>query len=148
MTTPALLYSSRHGHTRRVVAAVAARLTVPVAVIDVAAAPESRSWAAHDPLVFFCPTYGDEELEPSMEAFLLRHGDGLAGSAFAVCELGNYYGYDDFSFGALHIVRRLLLARGGREVCPPLSLDSLPRLDEAQLESWTGVLDAGLARNG
>ena len=132
----AILYTSRHGRTRQVVATVAERLSPPPKVINLTEPATARPWAEHDRFQIFCPTYGDEELEPSMEECLVRHGDDLAGCDFAVCELGNYYGYDDFSFGALHILRRHLLTRGGRELCSPLSLDSLPRLDWPQLDRW------------
>ena len=38
-----------------------------------------------------------------MEALLLRSGD-MKGSKICLVELGNYYGYDDFEFGALAIM--------------------------------------------
>jgi hypothetical protein len=35
-----------------------------------------------------------------MERFLVRQHVDLSGKYYAICELGNYYGYDDFEFGA------------------------------------------------
>lgn len=135
-----VLYSTRHGRTRKVVSRASERLGLPHRVFDVAAPTPPLEPDAS--LIFITPTYGDEELEDHMEDFVCARDD-LAHKRFAICELGNYYGYD-FAFGAMPILRRHLLASGGREICEPLSLDSFPRLDWPHLDRWVDRLRESL----
>ena len=140
----AILYASSHGRTRKVVSEAVAQLSVRPDVFDVKDVTDPEFLKSYDVLLLFCPTYGDEELQPDMESFLQRFDLDLSGRRFAVCELGNYYGYDDFSFGAGRIIRETLLGRGAEEFCEPLSLDSMPRLNREHLLSWIRLLDEKL----
>lgn len=131
-----LLFSSRFGRTRKVVRAALPLLAVKPDVVEITPQLDSDVLLRYDILLLFTPTYGDEELHGVMEDFLRRIDTKLTGLRFAICELGNYGGYDDFSFGALRIVRQRLLERDATELGSHLSLESMPRLDEDQLARW------------
>ena len=138
----AILYGSSHGKTRKVVQRVVESLIFAPDVFDVKA---GRSWDLlldYDLFLFFCPTYGDEELQSDVEDFLRFCNIDMTKRWFAVCELGNYYGYENFSFGVLNIIRETLFEWGGLELCEPLSLDSLPRTHWGHLDEWVNVLNA------
>ena len=139
----ALLYSSQHGKTRKVVAQVVKELWIAPEVFDVANGVDHATLAACDLLLFFTPTYGDEELHEDMENFLANFNVNLSTRCFVICELGNYYGYD-FAFGAMPILRRRLLELNGTELCTPLSLDSLPKLNWAHLTRWIDHVNQAL----
>jgi len=137
----AILYASTHGRTRRAVAEAVQHLRLKADVFNVAETAPSAV-ADYPLLLVFCPTYGDEELQDDMEDFLANFHLDLSGRFFAICELGSYYGYDDFSFGAMRIIRKKLLDLGGRELCEPLSLDSFPRTNWIHLLDWVDYLNA------
>jgi hypothetical protein len=132
----ALLYGSSHGCTRKVVERSVPRFVVKPDVFNVKDTPVADELVRYDILLFFAPTYGDEELQPDMEQFIGRFTVNLEGKHFVICELGNYYGYDDFSFGAMRILRWHLIGLNGMELCSPLSLDSMPRVNWPHLYRW------------
>lgn len=99
--------------------------------------------AAYARFVFLTPTAGNEELPEPIERLFDMKGLDFTGREYAVCELGNYYGYDLYEYGAGKTVRRLLGERGGREFHPMLSLDTLPRTDWERFETWCSSLSAG-----
>ena len=105
----AIVYGSTHGKTTKVVRETAAHLNRPLDLFNVRDVLSAAELVEYDLLLFFAPTYGDEELQSDMEAFLLRCELNLSGKHFAICELGSYYGYEDFAFGALRILREHLL---------------------------------------
>lgn len=141
----ALIYSTQHGRTRRVVNEVLKQLAVHPVVFELPANTSNLKLLDYDVLMFFAPTYGDEELEAVMEDYFQDLQCDLAGRRFVICELGNYYGYDDFSFGGLHIMRRRLLELNGQEFAPHLSLDSFPRLNWDHVRDWVLVLNRCLS---
>lgn len=140
----ALLYGSSHGRTRKVVNESLERLAIKPDVFDVKECPNTQQISDHELLIFFSPTYGDEELQPDMEDFLRYFSLDLSGKQFVICELGNYYGYEDFSFGAMPILRRRLLELGALEFCTPLSLDTMPRVSWEQLHRWIEYVNSCL----
>jgi flavodoxin len=140
----AILYASSHGRTRKVLGEVLQHLAIRPDVFDVKEGLKPPQLADYDLLVFLCPTYGDEELQDDMENFLDDFTLDLAGKQFAICELGNYYGYDDFSFGAMRIIRRRLIELRGTELCEPLSLDSFPKTAWGHLLDWVKHLNKTL----
>lgn len=95
----ALLYGSSHGRTRKAVNESLERLTIKPDVFDVKDLTSTEQFSVYDILMFFCPTYGDEELQPDMEKFITDFSLDMSGKQFVICELGNYYGYEDFSLG-------------------------------------------------
>jgi flavodoxin len=94
-----------------------------------------------DIILFICPTYGDEELHPAMENFLISITEK---KSYVICELGNYYGYDDFSFGAKKIIESHLKQLGWSEFFPSLSLDSMPSIDWKTFNIWKDKLENAL----
>jgi flavodoxin len=98
-----------------------------------------------DLLIILCPTYGDEELPLEMEDYLL--GIQIINlKFFAICELGNYYGYEDFTFGAGIIIKKYFEKLGFSEFHPMLSLDSIPKIDWNIFDKWKGDLYEGIYR--
>jgi len=143
----AILYASSHGRTKKVLAEVVGHLLIRPDLFDVKEGVDQQRLAEYDLLAFFSPTYGDEELQQDMEDFLERFTLDLTGKQFVICELGNYYGYDDFSFGPMRIIRQRLIELHGTELCEPLSLDSFPRTAWAQLLHWVEHLNGRLKRH-
>jgi len=143
----ALLYGSSHGRTRKAVAESVELLMIKPDVFDVKDLTSTEQFSIYDILMFFSPTYGDEELQPDMEKFIMDFSLDMSGKQFVICELGNYYGYEDFSFGAMPIIRRRLLELGGRELCSPLSLDAMPRVEWNQLKRWIEYVNGNLNNN-
>lgn len=92
-----------------------------------------------DLLIILCPTYGDEELPLEMEDYLFKMKI-VKMKCFAICELGNYYGYDDFTFGAGIILKKYFENLGFKEFFPMLSLDSIPRIDWDNFYKWKSDL--------
>ena len=141
----ALLFSSQHGRTRKAVQEALPHLAPAPEVFDVKESPPAEKIQSCDVLLVFSPTYGDEELQQDMEDFLRGFSANLAGRRFALCELGNYGGYDDFSFGAAHILRRRLRELGATELCSALSLDAMPRIQWEHLHQWAAFVSRHLA---
>lgn len=139
-----LLYGSTNGRTRKTVNTAVQRLALKPDVVNVKEPPSTEQISAYDLLLIFCPTYGDEELQTDMEDFIKDFSLDLTGKRFVICELGNYYGYEDFSLGAMPILRRRLLGLGAQELCSPLSLDSFPRLEESHLHRWIDYVNGHL----
>ena len=47
---------------------------------------DSKRLVEYDLLAFFCPTYGDEELQDDFETFLIRFDLDLTGKHFVICK--------------------------------------------------------------
>lgn len=142
-----VVYSSQHGRTEKVVVDSVPYLMPKPDVLSVKdASPEML--VGYDVMLFFAPTYGDAELHGGMENFLRSTDVNLSGRRFAICELGNYGGYDDFVFGALTVLRRRLLELGAAELGTHLSLDALPRLNPEHLHRWLAHVNDLVARHG
>lgn len=137
----AIIFASTNGRTRRVVRDVTQQLAHETELFDAGAGVSLERLRGHAVWVFFAPTYGDEELQPALEEFVYGLTEPLDGRRFAVCEFGNYYGYDDMSFGAARIIRERLLRLRATELCEPASIDSFPQLDRGTLQRWTVLLD-------
>ena len=118
-----VIFASKHGHSKKVAETF-------INCYNVNELPDLDA----DLFIFICPTYGDEELPLEMEDFL--EGLVLKNKEFTVCELGNYYGYDDFEFGASKIIKDYLKNLGWKEFFPSLSLDSLPSIDWEVFYKW------------
>lgn len=134
----AIVYGSltRSGNT--FVAAERLQKTLPEA--DLVHVEDFGDPSAYSVLVFLTPTAGNEELAEPFERFFDREDVDLSHARYALCELGNYYGYDLFEYGAAKILRRLVEARGGKEFFPTLSLDTLPLIDWDLFDHWTTAL--------
>ena len=136
-----LVFGSTGGNTRTVAHRIQSFLKFPIDVVDVASVKDVDVFLNYDFVLFFASTWGDGELQIDMEDFFVNFSPNLLGRQYAICELGNYYGYDDFEFGALEIMKHYLLRTGGNELAPPFCMDSLPHKDWAGLQRWFEVLN-------
>lgn len=127
----ALLYATKHNHTKKVVDNILVDFQFDVYNVSNC---DQSVFHHYDLIIIFCPTYGDEELPLEMEDFI--HKLTIINKAFVICELGNYYGYDDYQFGALKILKNQLLSLGWTEAMPGLSLDSLPKIEWDCFYKW------------
>lgn len=130
-----ILYGSTHHTTAKIVKYVSEVLNIE-SVYDVKNIDDMSIVSQYDWLVFFCPTYGDEELQSDMEDFFQKQELVLTDKKFTICETGNYYGYDDFTFGAGKILEYEMEKHGCRQLYKNLSLDTLPRIDWEYLNEW------------
>ena len=136
--TVAVICPGTTGNTKRAVDRLVELCGVPLQRFHVC---DNAALARYDKLIIFSPTFGDEELHPEIELFLTALA--LPPRAFTVCELGNYYGYEVFEFGAAKIIRADLRARGWTEFHPGFSLDALPIAHWGLFEPWAvGLVEA------
>jgi flavodoxin len=118
-----VVYDSRNGKTEF----IARKIPGIVKNIN-----DDFSFDNFDLIVFVCPTYGDEELPPEMEKFIICLD---VVKKFTVCETGNYYGFDDFSFGARKIIENWL-KDSGWEMLNGFSLDTYEPINWRPFEKW------------
>jgi flavodoxin len=135
-----VLFASSRGSTRRVVKRLDEILEFSFDCFDVKSLKDSSSLEKYELLLFFCPTYGNEELPLDMERFIVNFKLDMSSKYYTICELGNYYGYET-DFGAMKIIRYHLEKLCGKEILSPLSMDSLPKKDWMALATWCGKLN-------
>lgn len=136
-----VVYGSTWGSTKKVVQRLPEWLSFPVEIVNVNSLVNDESFKEYDLLMFFSSTSGDQELQADMEKFLLQNALKLSGKPYAVCELGNYFGYDDFEFGAECIISYFLRVGGGTELIPPFAMDTFPNRDWKGLARWCSILN-------
>jgi flavodoxin len=125
----AVLYFSKGGSSLK----VAESFGLPL--VNVNDAPDLNKYNA---LIVVCPTYGDEELPPEMEDFLIKLK--ITNKKYAVCELGNRFGHEgEEGFGAAIIIEYFLNKLNWKKI-DRLSLDSVPDIDWSDLKKWTEML--------
>lgn len=96
------------------------------------AAEDNPSIGEFDVVIIVAPNSGDEELAQPMEDYLF--GLDHRGKKYFVCELGNYFGLDDYC-GCKRVVFQILDRLGWRKISD-ISLDSMPELDVDGLNLW------------
>lgn len=141
MAKAALIYGSSRENTARLARSLPRALIAPLDVLNAADVHSLEQIEVYDVYLFFASTWGDGELQIDMENFFVRHELDLTGKAYAICELGNYYGYDDFEFGALRIMQDFLTRAGGHELLEPFCMDSLPTKDLENFRRWVALLN-------
>ena len=141
-----VLYGSTRRSTSQVVNKLPQYLTFDFDRVNVKELNASTNLRDYDLLLFLAPTYGDGELQEDMERFLSKLDTDLDGIQYAICELGNYYGYDDFAHGAMPIIQAYLKPLNAAQMIPPASIDSLPQKDWRNLEAWCERLNSKLNR--
>lgn len=137
-TKTVMVYAAANpgGSSAKVVEELKQLLNFPFEAINIAAAPETVPLPSFDILLMVIATYGDQELLDVVERFLTSRNGELKGKKYSVCELGNYYGYDDFEFGAKQIAEFQLSRLGNTLFCQGASADSLPKLDGRAIKAW------------
>lgn len=144
--TLAILYGSKTRTGNTVVAAEKLRAVLGDAdVLHAEDVHDGATLKRYKRFVFFTPTAGNEELAEAFEALFDQPWVDFSHAQYAVCELGNYYGFELFEYGAAKILHSLVQARGGREFYRTLSLDSLPLIDWQLFTAWAEGLRALLA---
>lgn len=140
-----VIYGSTWGNTKTVVQRLPGLLSFSFNVVDVKTLADASALLSHDLLVFFMSTAGDQELQVDMEHFVIRQSVQLHGKPYGICELGNYYGYADFEFGAEKILRHTLQQWGGTEFVEPFVMDTFPHKDWNGLARWCNLLNKKVA---
>ncbi len=86
-------------------------------------------------LIIVTSNLGDEEVPEDLERFLVKRGKEVEN--WTIVEIGNYYGFDDWNFGAGN--RIAMYFRGFESASQSLTgvgIDSLPLIDFRTLDSW------------
>jgi|LakMenE01Jun11ns_1017448.scaffolds.fasta_scaffold9888894_2 flavodoxin len=141
-----IIYGSSRGNTRLVVNRLSERLDFHIDLAEASTLLDANTISEYDLLLFFASTWGDGELQIDMENFFIRNLINLNGKPYAICELGNYYGYDDFTFGASYIMKKLLEKWNGYELIEPFSMDSFPYKDWDSLARWCDLLNKNVEK--
>ncbi len=141
-----VLFGSSRGNSKLVANRMADFASFNLDVVNVAELHDATIIQQYELLIFLASTWGDGELQEDMENFFSRIPIDLAGKAYAICELGNYYGYDDFEFGALRIMQVELSRANGRELIEPFCMDSMPKKDWNGFERWVRQLNDAVSR--
>ena len=136
-----LLFASTFGTTRNIIKKSLNKFDFKIDICDVKDLTNISSINKYELFIFFNPTTGDEEMHPEIERLLLNWELDANGQMFVICELGNYYGYDDFSFGSMRIIKKILLQKGLRQLCQPLSLDTIPRIPWEHYFEWVELVN-------
>lgn len=97
--------------------------------------------AKYDMVLIIAPTYGDQELQDTMEEFLLSLNAEKTSVKYIICEIGNYYGYDDYTFGSGQIIDKYLKQFGAEKLMDVESIDSLPQIDWNAANKWIDKLN-------
>jgi flavodoxin len=140
------LYGSSRGNTKLVANRLAEKVSFALDVIDVATISDLQWAKSYDLLIFLSSTWGDGELQEDMENFFTGNKLDLQGRHYALCELGNYYGYDDFEFGALRVMQCVVAAANGVEFHEPFCMDSYPRKDWEGFDRWIASLNTSVSK--
>lgn len=135
-----VIYGTQGGTTRKVAQRLA-RILGQVPCDDVRVLHQPGVTFSPTDLVVCSPTYGDAELENSMETFLMTHDwSRWKGRRFAICEVGIYTGYEEFGHGLCAPIRQLLTAAGMIECFEPLAVDAAPLAEDELAEAWATQL--------
>ena len=116
-----------------------------IELLNLAESNSSDKIIGFDIMLFVAATYGDQELNDGLEEFIVSLPDSLPNMNYAVCEIGNYYGYDDFELGAGKIVESHMTKLGAKQILPMYSVDTLPILDSRKLAKWVNELNVVLS---
>jgi hypothetical protein len=86
-------------------------------------------------LIIVTSNLGDEEVPEELERFLVKRGNEVRN--WTIVEIGNYYGFDDFNFGAGNrIAMHFRDFENAKQVLIGVGIDSLPFIDLRTLDAW------------
>ena len=99
-----------------------------------------------DGLLIISPNHGDAEVPEDLEKFLLARGGEI--NNWVVLEIGNYGGFDDWSYGARERIALYMKQQGKKdEAFPGAGIDTLPRIDWHNLTRWCDTIVKSGVRN-
>lgn len=130
------------GSSASIVERMKTRISFSLEYINLTEGPHVSDLGNYDHVIFLIATYGDQELQDDFEKFLISIKADLNGKKFSICEIGNYYGYEDFSTGAGNIVESYLIERGAKKYLTTTSIDTLPLIDWRQVDQWIFLLNS------
>ncbi len=125
--TPIVLYSHHGGNSHKAAVTIAQRLQCLSFVIR-----DAPDVSLYSPIILVIPNTGDEELPQQVEDYLC--GLAVRGKPYHLCELGSYFGLDEYQ-GCKLVVTRLLADLGWRQLSV-VSIDSFPTIDMRHLREW------------
>jgi hypothetical protein len=86
-------------------------------------------------LIIVTSNLGDEEVPEELERFLVKRANEVRN--WTIVEIGNYYGFDDFNFGAGNrIAMHFRGFESASQILTGVGIDSLPFIDFRTLDSW------------
>ena len=132
-----IVFGSKLGNVRKVACHLAKEIEAPNAIAaEVVGDLGKLIEDSHASRLFIvASTWGDGELQDYMEGLFIRSTPISVPIDTYIIELGNYYGYDDFEFGALKIME-VCAAQLGLGIKSRISVDSLPRIDWDTFGRW------------
>jgi hypothetical protein len=117
-------------NSAKVASHIANRAGIPV--LDFLADPHRE---VPNNLIIVTSNLGDEEVPEELERFLVKRGREVRN--WTIVEIGNYYGFDDFNFGAGNrIAMHFRGLQTPRQVLTGVGIDSLPFIDFRTLDCW------------
>lgn len=136
-----IIYNSHRGTTKIVVKKFQKLSNFSSDVINLNFFSDYKELEKYQLFIFFTPTYGDRELHQLMEDFIEGLNINLKDKYFIICELGNYVGYEDLTFGPMKIIRDELNTLEAIEFAEGLSLDSTPGINWNHFSNWINYLN-------
>jgi flavodoxin len=133
-----------NGSSGRIVARLQEKIKMQIDFKNMADQPDPNEIASYDFIIFLVATYGDQELQGDIEKFLVSIEKDLSGKRFSICEMGNYYGYDDYYFGSGQIIQNHLISRHAQRQMRIAPVDSLPKMDWWAVDHWISELAINL----
>jgi len=133
-----------NGSSASIVERIKTKLDIVIDFRNVIEKQNSSDINGYDYIVFLTATYGDQELQDDIEKFVISITQDLTGKKFCVCELGNYYGYEDYFFGSAQIIENYLLSKNCNKHLQITSIDTLPRMDWRAVDHWIDRLGKNL----
>ncbi len=132
------------GSSAQIVERLAERFKHALAKGNVAGGNSPPEVADYDLVILVVATYGDQEVQDNMESFITSVRSAWAAKPYVVCELGNYYGYDDYTFGSGAIIDGYLQQQGAIRKWALASIDTLPQIDWKAVDKWIDRLNNAL----
>jgi hypothetical protein len=117
-------------NSAKVAAHIAHRANIPV--MDFLSHPELP---VPDNLIIVTSNLGDEEVPEDVERFLVSRGNEFRN--WTIVEIGNYYGFDDWNYGAGNrIAMHFRYFKTANQTLIGVGIDSLPLIDFLTLDRW------------
>jgi flavodoxin len=139
-----ILFSSKNNSTKKIAEKISEKLIYKNVIKNVNDLKDTSIYA-HYKYIFLCsPTYGSEELHIDMESFIVKNKNFFNNKRLCLIETGNFYGYENFSFGAGVNMYNFFIKIPCMFFYKNLSLDTFPKTDYFTLNRWLNGLNVFL----